>query len=142
MLSLVSKVWAQGITNPVLPGIGSQPGAESLGKIISAVLGIMLVVGFILAFLHLIFGAVAWITSSGDKGKLENAQSRITQAIVGLIIMAALWAIMLLVGEFTGIGFPNLQIPTVNDAASGGSGGSTPGGGGGSNSGGSSGSNR
>lgn len=85
-----------------------------IGNIISAVVGILLIVAAILAFLFLIIGGVQWITSGGDKSGMESARNKITAAIVGLIIVAAAWAVMLLVGAF--IGFDILggkfEIPT------------------------------
>src|SRR3989344_941659 len=71
-----------------------------LGKVISAVVGILLLIAAILAFLYLILGGIQWITSGGDKTGMEAARNKITAAIVGLIIVAAAWAIMLLVGQF------------------------------------------
>jgi uncharacterized MnhB-related membrane protein len=101
------------ITNPVLPFAGSGDGAEILGRIISAAVGFFIVIGFIMAFLYLVLGASNWITAAGDKTKLEKAQQQITQALIGLIILVSVFAIAKMLGEFTGIGFPNLTLPTV-----------------------------
>lgn len=107
------------ITNPVLPAVtGAGTGEIALGNIISAVLGLFLLVGTIAALIYIMLGALSWITAAGDKTKLEKAQSQITQAIVGIILLASVWAIMLLVGQFTGIGFPTFTIPTVENAGS------------------------
>ncbi len=101
------------IINPVLPSsVGSGAGEPIVGRMISAIVGILLIVGFVLALFHIIFGAVAWITAGGDKNKLQQAQERITSAIIGLVVMAAIWAIMLLIGTFLGFGFPKFTVPT------------------------------
>jgi len=113
------------IVNPVLPGLGSLPGEVVLGNIISAVAGLFLVGGSITAFLYLLLGALNWITAAGDKTKLEKAQHEITQAIIGLIILVSVWALMLVIGKFTGIGFPTILIPTVNQVSTGGGSGGT-----------------
>jgi len=106
-LLLTPAAYAQ-ITNPVLPtGVGSGgigAGGTIVGNIISALTGLFLVGGTIAALLFLLLGAFRWITSSGDKTKLQTAQDQITNAIIGLVVMAAAWAIMMLVGQFTGIG--------------------------------------
>ena len=73
-----------------------------IGNVISAVVGILLLVSAILAFLYLILGGIQWITSGGDKSAMETARNKITSAIVGLIIVAASWAVMLLIGQFIG----------------------------------------
>lgn len=101
----VSIVYADGITNPVLPipGTGGQAAGPGIfGKIISALIGMFLLFGFILALFHLLFGAVRWITAGGDKTTLEHARDRIYQAIVGLIILVAVWALTVLISTFLG----------------------------------------
>jgi hypothetical protein len=92
-----------------------------LGSVISAVVGILLLVAAILAFLFLILGGIQWITSGGDKAGMEAARNKITAAIVGLIIVAAAWAIMLLVGQFIGFDLlkGNVPIPTIKNPGTG-----------------------
>jgi hypothetical protein len=119
------------ITNPLLPTtIGSgatDAGATALGKLIGNVAGGILVIGFLLAFFYLLTGAMSWITASGDKNQLEAARNKITHAIIGLIILASVWAIMTLVSAFLGISFPNIPIPTLDSVINGGGGGAAPG---------------
>lgn len=74
-----------------------------VGALISAIVGTLLIVAALLAFLYLIVGGIQWITSGGDKAGMESARNKITHAIVGLIIVGAAWAIMLLVQNFLGI---------------------------------------
>ncbi len=86
-----------------------------IGNVISAIVGILLLVSAILAFLYLILGGIQWITSGGDKSAMETARNKITSAIVGLIIVAASWAVMLLIGQFIGFDIlkGNVPIPTI-----------------------------
>jgi len=56
-----------------------------------------------LVFAFLIWGAIEWITSAGDKGKMESARNKISNAIVGLVILAAVTAIFLVLQQFLGI---------------------------------------
>jgi hypothetical protein len=74
-----------------------------IGKLISAVVGLLLILAGILAFLYLILGGIQWITSGGDKAGMETARNKITHAIVGLIIVGAAWALMILVQNFLGV---------------------------------------
>ncbi len=86
-----------------------------LGSLISALVGALLVVAALLAFFFLILGGIQWITSGGDKTGMEAARNKITHAIVGLVIVGAAWAIMLLIQNFLGItiigGAMNLPTP-------------------------------
>jgi hypothetical protein len=84
-----------------------------IGSLISAVVSALLVISALLAFLYLVLGGIQWITSGGDKAGMEAARNKITQAIVGLIIVAAAYAIMLLVSNFLGISFEDLQFQSV-----------------------------
>lgn len=115
MLSFFGIVYAQGINNPVLdPSVGSGEGGPIVGKIISAIVGLFIIFAFVLALFHLLFGAYRWITSSGDKQRLQQAQESMTQAIMGLILVAAVWAIMTLLSQFLGLGtFPSFNLPTI-----------------------------
>lgn len=74
-----------------------------VGQLISAAVGVLLILAALIAFLFLILGGIQWITSGGDKAGMEAARNKITHAIVGLIIVGAAWAIMSLVQNFLGV---------------------------------------
>lgn len=105
------------ITNPALKGslgTGSlETGGSTVGKLIGTLIGAMFIFSFILAFIFLLTGGISWITSGGDKAQLETARDKIINALVGLIIVGAGWAVFRVVGGFLGIGFPNLTLPTL-----------------------------
>jgi hypothetical protein len=75
----------------------------NIGSLISAVVGTLLIIAALLAFFFLILGGIQWITSGGDKAGMEAARNKITHAIVGLVIVGAAWAVMILVQNFLGI---------------------------------------
>jgi hypothetical protein len=77
---------------------------EDLGTFVSRSFSAVILVAGLATFMYLVYGGVTWITAGGDKGKLEEARGKITQAIVGLGIVASSWAIYLLVDYFFGIG--------------------------------------
>ncbi len=74
-----------------------------VGKLISAGVGVLLIISALLAFFYLILGGISWITSGGDKAAMESARNKITHAIVGLIIVGAAWAVMILIQNFLGV---------------------------------------
>ncbi len=76
---------------------------QNLGELISAAVGALLIIAALLAFFYLILGGIQWITSGGDKTGMEAARNKITHAVVGLIIVGAAWAIMILVQNFLGV---------------------------------------
>jgi len=107
---MIEKILAADLT------IGQPQGMKitDVGQLISAVVGTLLILAALMAFLFLILGGLQWITSGGDKGAMETARNKITHAIVGLIIVGAAWAIMVLVQNFLGvsiIGSQGINLP-------------------------------
>ena len=113
----------QGITNPVIGDLGTNdPSVSSGGRFIqytvylwraSITLGSLAVIAFFL------LGAFEWITSGGDKTKVENARNKITSAVIGLVIVAASYALINLIVNFLGFGSFNdvfKNVGTINDA--------------------------
>lgn len=113
---MIEKIYAQ-ITNPVLSGnLGkgtNETGLANTGKFISSLVSLFLIITAVASLVFLIIGGVTWVLSDGDKGKLEQARNRIIQAIIGLIVVAASWAIWILLGNFLGINFKELPFPTL-----------------------------
>jgi len=94
------------IENPVLPGLKGKTAEDTpiiFGQIIASIVGILLVAGTIWTLYQLLLGGLAWISAGGDKGSLEAARNRITNALIGLLIMFAAWALYLLILQFLGI---------------------------------------
>jgi len=85
----------------------------SVSKIISFLIQSIFVVAGLIAFILLIVGGVRWITSGGDKEKTAKAQSTITAAVIGLLIVFAAWALIKLLEVIFGISILNATIPTI-----------------------------
>lgn len=85
-------------------GIGSFFKITSIGALVSGILGASLVaagIGFILYFL---WGAMRWLSAGSDKAQVESARQKITNAFIGLVLVAAAWAIYLIVIYVLGLG--------------------------------------
>src|SRR3972149_7473520 len=116
-LALSASVSAASLASAVLPVAAIDiaktdvnPGkgfATDFGKLINGVLSFVMVIAALLVFLYLIWGGIEWITSGGDKGKTESARNKITSAVIGLIVVAASYAILTLALNF--LGFSNLN---------------------------------
>ncbi|NLD48369.1 MAG: hypothetical protein GX660_14440 [Clostridiaceae bacterium] len=76
--------------------------ATSIGGLINSGLNLVMLLAAILVFGYLIWGGIEWITSGGDKGQTEKARNKITAAIVGLVVLAASYAILQLALSFLG----------------------------------------
>ncbi len=80
---------------------------------VSGAISLVLVVVSLIFFFILVLGGLKWITSGGDEKKVAAARGQITNALIGLVIVFAAWAIMKLIGTVFGIDIlGNLAIPT------------------------------
>ena len=106
---------AQEIGNPALgPALQGFASSEGGSAFFSAVLPkfvtLVLIAGALIFFFMLVFGSIQWISSSGDKQALESARAKITQALIGLIILFASFALIQFIESFFGIKILTLDI--------------------------------
>ena len=87
------------VAGTVKLGKGYSP---DIGTLITSVLTFVMLIAALLILMYLIWGGIQWITSGGDKGKTEEARNKITSAVIGLIILAAAWAVFLIILKFLG----------------------------------------
>ena len=105
-----STVLAQSIENPALGGLGSLNAGEFFGLLIPALVSLGLVIGVIVFIFYFLTGAISWISSGGDKMKIEQAKSKLTTALIGLIILLSFIAIISLLEAFFGIGLRQVGV--------------------------------
>lgn len=80
--------------------------------IISGAISLVLIVVALVFFFILILGGLKWITSGGDEKAVGAARAQITNALIGLAIIFAAWAIINLIGTIFGVNILKLSIPT------------------------------
>ncbi len=81
--------------------------ATTFSGLLNGALSFILVISSLLVLLYLLWGGFDWIVSGGDKGKADKARDKIVSAVIGLIIVAASFAILNLVIRF--LGFSSLN---------------------------------
>lgn len=102
-----------GITNPVLGNLNSLAGTDGTGffaKLIPSLVGLLLMVGALVFVFMLLWGAIQWILSGGDKGAVESAKGRITNALAGIVLLLSTFAIVALIETFFGINILTIDI--------------------------------
>lgn len=94
--------------------------AEGIVQIILLnVITLFFTVGGIGVVIYFIWGAVDWIMAGGDKEKISSARKKMTNAIIGLILLALSFAIIRTVGSIAGFDpLGNLQIRGLGDGGS------------------------
>ncbi len=86
---------------PTIPPPGA--GWTNLSSVIGAVVRLLITIAALLTLFYLIIGGLRWIISGGDAKKTEAAGKQITNALIGLGIVAAAWAVMVLLEKFFNI---------------------------------------
>ena len=85
-------------------------GDLTFGGIVSGAINLVMVIVALVFFFMLVLGGIKWITSQGDKANVETARNQITNALIGLAIVFAAWAIMKLIGTLFGVDLFSLEI--------------------------------
>lgn len=80
-------------------------GLTNISRLISSIIGFMTISAFIWFIFQFLIGGFNWITSGGDKAKLQSSRDRITHSIIGLIVVVISVAALSLVSQFFGIDF-------------------------------------
>lgn len=63
-----------------------QGGLDMGEKIIQNSITILLVATVVFSLIMFIWGGITWITSNGDKAKIQAARNRLLYAIIGLVV--------------------------------------------------------
>jgi hypothetical protein len=90
---------------------------SNLELFISNIIGFITAIGGVFFVLYFVIGAFEWISSGGDKGKVEKARNRMINGAIGLVILVASYAIIGLLGSFIGLDLlnPAEQIRSITD---------------------------
>ncbi len=122
-MKLLSQV--EDIFGTVSPPAGMNIGGggdpiEGLGTLIGWGINMFIIVAGMFLLLYLFLGAFDWISSGGEKEKITKAQQRITNALIGMVLVFIVLVVFNVVaGQLLGIventpeGF-KLKIPTLN----------------------------
>ncbi len=85
------------------PGV---PSDINLGTLITFVISVLFVAGIFVTTAYLLYGGLYWISSKGDKEKVDRARKIILYALVGLIIMSL--SLVIVNVATSAVGVPNL----------------------------------
>jgi len=83
-------------------------GYQCIGEFISKLVSLGIIIASLAVFLFLVWGGIEWITAGGDKQKIEEARKRLSNAIIGLTIVALAWAIWGIINYFFGVNLDSI----------------------------------
>ncbi|MFH2118381.1 MAG: hypothetical protein ABII10_01445 [Candidatus Paceibacterota bacterium] len=89
---------------------GSDVGTGALDNLelfVSNIIGFLTALGSLFFVVQFVIGAFQWITSEGDKGKLEKARNQMLHGAMGMIIIIISYSLIGLLGSLLGFDFLN-----------------------------------
>ncbi len=101
------------IGNPALGQLENNTGESYFQKAVPAAIGMAFLIGSVIFFFMLILGSIQWISSNGDKQALETARARITNALVGMVLAFAAFALIKVIESFFHIHILTLDIAAL-----------------------------
>lgn len=102
-------------TIAVPSGIPSDIG--NTGSFISALIRFFVVVAGLFTLVQFLIGGFTYITSGGDKAKVTEATNKITNSIIGLIVIAASFVIIAIISKLLFGSFTTILIPSFTQVA-------------------------
>jgi hypothetical protein len=88
---------------PIPPGSNATTETE---KTISMVIGLLTIFGVLYFTFQIIFAGYSYMSSNGDKAKLEESGKKLTQSIIGLTVIVIAMGLASLMASLLGI--PNI----------------------------------
>ena len=99
------------IKNPALnAGLGEK---NLLPQFLTNFWSLAITIGSIALLFMLILGGIKYIMSQGDKQRVEESKDQILHAILGFVILMAIYAIIKVLETFFGMSILNPQLPVA-----------------------------
>lgn len=114
-MDLFTKDWGSCV-QPI-PDQASGTGVATLScvwVVLQNVINAALFLSAVVAVFLIIYSGFQYVTSSGDKEKVDNARKRLTYAIIGLVFIILSYLIIVFISQFTGVGIDQLSSPPSN----------------------------
>jgi hypothetical protein len=104
-----------GGTSFTAPGGIPGGGMGTFSSLLQTGISLGFLIAIVVFVVVLLWSGISWLTSGGDKQKLQKTRDRIWFSIVGLIIVLLSWAIISFVESTLGIS-GNIFTPSTPDA--------------------------
>jgi len=99
----VSAAYAQGTISIQPKDQFANLGNLTFDRLVSGAISLVMLVVALVFFFMLVWGGLKWVMSQGDSKNVEAARNQITNALIGLAIVFASWAIVKLIETVFGI---------------------------------------
>lgn len=88
---------------PTLEANASGNAPDVFESIMSNIVGFLTILSGLYFFVMFIIGGLGWASAGGDSGKVDTAKNRMTNGVIGLIIVVAAYSVIFIVGTVLGI---------------------------------------
>lgn len=86
---------------------------QGLECLIANVFTVIITIIGLAGFIMFVAGAITWMLSGGDSGKVQSARGSMTYAVTGMVVTLSAFIILNLIASFTGISIiTQFRIPT------------------------------
>jgi hypothetical protein len=86
---------------------------QALGSLVGTLIQAVFVIAIIVALAYLVYGAIRWIMSQGDKSKVADARNHIVAAIIGMVIVfMSYFIINVILQIFFGTSISSFNLPS------------------------------
>lgn len=105
-----------GITNKAIdPILGGDPAAANSGSTFAHYFIViwqgLIVIGTLAMLFNLVNGALEWVTAGGEAEKVKHARMKMTEGVVGLIILTGTFAAVMFIGQVFHFNVLQFNIP-------------------------------
>lgn len=85
-------------------------GVKQLEEILVRLINLSVGLGFVAATIFLVWGGIKYLTSGGEPKSIQQANSTITWALLGILFLGLAWLILQLIEKVTGVSVTNLTL--------------------------------
>lgn len=110
-MNLFTRDWGSCVQNLPDTGGAGVPTLSCVWVVLSNVINAALVLAAIVAVFLIAWSGFQYVTSSGDKEKVDAARKRITYAIIGLVFIFLSFIIINFISTFTGVDIDQITKP-------------------------------
>lgn len=110
MLLAQQPTKSEGIINPAVPKLSTGEGGDIIAMLIANILKVAFSISGLILLAMLISGGIGWMLGGGDKEAVTKAQKRITNALVGFVVLMSVFAIIFYLLPALGIDLNILEI--------------------------------
>jgi len=110
--SLIKTVYAEDVVGTIsIPG-GIPSEVPKAGEFIGSIIRFLIIIAGLFSLWQFLSGGLGYISSGGDKNKIQEATNKITMSLVGLVIIAGSFIIIALAGQLLFGSFTAFLSPT------------------------------